>query len=355
MDFFTSLGLVLLIYFGGKFTALDAITLGTFVAFQRYIQKMVWPMMALGFAVSFYQRAIASSDRMKDIFKLKTDIPESKEPVLPVSLKTGSKIEGRIEFRNLSFSYPIAGEKRALDNISLTIEPGMRVAFVGGIGCGKTSLLSLIPRLYPVKDGMVFVDGVDVNRWPLEALRSQIGFVSQDVFLFSEDVFENIAFGLQQSSREKIAPVVHRAVDAASVGHDIRSLTKGFDTQLGERGVNLSGGQKQRVSLARAIAKDPAILIMDDALSAVDVRTEEAILGGLRSRDHRNTELIAAHRISTVQEADRIFVLHEGKLVQSGNHQELISSKSGIYYRYYEQQRLKEDLERYMKEMDESR
>ena len=231
----------------------------------------------------------------------------------------------------------------------------MRVAFVGGIGSGKSSLLSLIPRLYPTANGMIFVDGVDVNDWPIDVLRSQVGFVSQDVFLFSEDVFDNIAFGLKPAPKAEHETIVERAVKTASVGADILMLEKGYSTQLGERGVNLSGGQKQRVSLARAVAKDPAILILDDSLSAVDVKTEEAILKGLRSRSNRNTELIAAHRISTVQEADCIFVLHEGKLVQEGNHRELIASGSGIYYRYYEQQRLKEDLERYMEKIDESR
>lgn len=354
MDFFASFGLVILIYYGGRFTAEEAVTLGTFVAFQRYIQKMIWPMMALGFGVSFYQRATASSDRLKDIFKIKSDIPAPKNPALPGGFKSGEKTKGKIEIRDLSFAYPGASSV-ALKKINLTIEPGTRVAFVGGIGCGKSTLLSLIPRLYPAPDGTIFLDGVDVNRWPIEVLRSQIGFVAQDVFLFSENVFENIAFGLDAGATEKNQSTVYRSVASASVADDISGLVRGYDTQLGERGVNLSGGQKQRVSLARAIAKDPAVLILDDALSAVDVKTEEAILGGLRSRDHRNTELIAAHRISTVQEADRIFVLHQGEIVQEGTHQQLISKKSGIYYRYYEQQRLKEDLERYMKEMDESR
>jgi ATP-binding cassette subfamily B protein len=352
MDLFASLGIVLLLAYGGrKVGVADGVTLGTFVAFQRYIQKMVWPMMALGLSTSFYQRALASAERLGKIFKQETDVPAPASPRIPKG-----RAEGRIEFRDLTFAFP--GESRpVLRGVSLTVEPGMRAAFVGRIGSGKSALFGLIPRIYPAPSGTVLFDGTPVEEWPLEWLRAQVGFVSQEVFLFSEDVFENVGFGLR-ASEEEIARRIERegAVSAAaalaSVEQDIRGLARGYDTLLGERGVNLSGGQKQRLSLARAIAPEPSVLILDDALSAVDVKTEESILRGLRARRGRNTELISAHRISTVREADRIFVLEQGELVEEGTHSQLIRRKSGIYARFHEEQRLKEDLESYMARVD---
>jgi ATP-binding cassette subfamily B protein len=346
MDFFASLGIVLLLWFGGKHVMTGVVTIGTFVAFQRYIQKMIWPMMALGIAASFYQRSLASSARLREIFVKKTNILP---PVKPRRPADGGK--GKIEFRNLSFAFP--GEtKEVLRKVSFTVEPGMRAAFVGRIGSGKSALFSILPRIYPAPGGTVFVDGIPIEEWPLEALRAQIGFVSQDVFLFSETVFENIGFGIHDRDAAHRERVVKAAARLAAVDEDLQRLPQGYATLLGERGVNLSGGQKQRVSLARAIATEPSILILDDALSAVDVKTEAAILRGLRNRPGKNTELIAAHRISTVKEADRIFVLDAGEIAEAGTHAELIRRPSGIYAQFYEEQRLKEDLETYMETMD---
>jgi ATP-binding cassette subfamily B protein len=356
MDFVASLGIVLLLYFGGKLVSDTAgggaVTLGTFVAFQRYIQKMVWPMMALGLAASFYQRALASSERLRKILDQDTDIVAAANPRAPLG-----QVEGRIEIRNLSFRFP--GEAReVLRNVSLTVEPGMRAAFVGRIGSGKSALFGLIPRIYPAPVGTVYVDGIPVEEWPLETLRAQIGFVSQEVFLFSENVYENIGFGLRREDEEDAERRIERegtvfaAAALASVHQDVSGLLRGYDTLLGERGVNLSGGQKQRLSLARAIVANPPILILDDALSAIDVKTEESILRGLRGRSRKNTELISAHRISTVREADRIFVLERGELVEQGTHAELIRRASGIYAQFHEEQRLKEDLESYLSELD---
>lgn len=346
MDFFASLGIVLLLWFGGQHVTTGAVTLGTFVAFQRYIQKMIWPMMALGFAASFYQRSLASSARLKEVFGQSTNILPPKFPF--VSSRAG---EGLVEIRNLSFAFP-GTTKEVLRNVSLTIEPGTRAAFVGRIGSGKSALFSILPRIYPAPSGTVFIDGVAIEDWSIEELRSRIGFVSQDVFLFSESVFENIGFGIHDRPVAEREAIVKAAAKMAVVDADLEALPRGYATLLGERGVNLSGGQKQRVSLARAIATEPSILILDDALSAVDVRTEEAILNGLRSRPKRNTELIAAHRISTVKEADRIYVLEQGEIAEEGTHAELIRRKSGIYAQFYEEQRLKEDLENYMKKID---
>jgi ATP-binding cassette subfamily B multidrug efflux pump len=346
MDFFASLGIVLLLWFGGRHVMTGVVTLGTFVAFQRYIQKMIWPMVALGFAASIYQRSVASSARLKEVLSQATNILPSKSPRRPE--RAGA---GHVEIRNLTFTFP-GTTTEVLRNISLTIEPGMRAAFVGRIGSGKSALFSILPRIYPAPAGTVFVDGVAIEEWPLEELRAQIGFVSQEVFLFSETVFENIGFGIHGRPAAEREVIIKAAARLAAVDADLLALPKGYATLLGERGVNLSGGQKQRVSLARAIATEPSILILDDALSAVDVKTEELILSGLRNRPRRNTEIIAAHRISTVKEADRIFVLEKGEIAEAGTHLDLIRRKSGIYAQFYEEQRLKEDLERYMKEID---
>jgi ATP-binding cassette subfamily B protein len=354
LDFTMSLGLVLLLYVGGGGVISDAVTLGTFVAFQRYIQKMVWPMAAVGLAITYYQRAVASSGRLKEVLAVSTDVPESSGPRLPegapsdLMARLSWKTRGAIEFRDLTFSFPESAGKIALNGIRLTVEPGERVAFVGAIGAGKSALLALLPRMYPVGRGMLFVDGVDVNDWPLEELRRQVGYVSQDVFLFSESVTENVAYGLHgwMERTDQLMPI-HEATALAAVHEDVQSLSDSYRTRLGERGVNLSGGQKQRLTIARALAKQPAVLVLDDALSSVDVQTEERILKSLRARPGRNTEIIAAHRISTVKDADRIVVLEGGVVRQIGTHSQLTADRRGMYRKFYEQQRLKEELETY--------
>jgi ATP-binding cassette subfamily B protein len=359
MDFTMSLGLVLLLFVGGRMmmgadsgvaaqsAGVASITLGTFVAFQRYIQKMVWPMAALGMAVSFYQRAISSSGRLKQVLVERTDVPDAATPLMPALVR--GKTPGAVELRDLRFRFP-GMERDVLAGLSLKIEPGERIAFVGAVGAGKSALLQLLPRIYPVGRGMLWVDGIDVNDWPIEELRRQVGFVSQDVFLFSETVTENVAFGIGQwvESQAQVGSLsIEEAMQLAAVHDDVLGLTSSYSTRLGERGVNLSGGQKQRLTIARAIAKGPSILVLDDALSSVDVQTEERILGGLRSRPERNTEIIAAHRISTIKDADRIVVLERGMIRQLGTHTQLLTDRRGLYRKFYEQQRLQEDLENY--------
>jgi ATP-binding cassette subfamily B protein len=350
LDFTMSLGLVLLLFVGGRYVQADAVTLGTFVAFQRYIQKMVWPMTAIGMAITYYQRSVASTGRLEEVLAERSDTPEPATPQLPPGYQPGGawKTAGRVEFRDLTFAFPGAA-KPALTGINLAIGAGERVAFVGTIGSGKSALLCIVPRLYPVADGMALVDGIDVNRWPLEELRRQVGYVGQEVFLFSETVTENVAFGLEAARTEGI---IDHSTTLAAVHEEILGLPKSYETMLGERGVNLSGGQKQRLTIARAVAKLPSVLILDDALSSVDVHTEERILKALRSRAGRNTELIAAHRISTVRHADRIAVLEEGRIAQLGTHAELIRQRTGAYWRFHEQQRLKEDLEQYIDRLE---
>ena len=362
LDFFMSLGLVLLLYFGGQSVIEKTVTLGTFVAFQRYIQKMVWPMTALGLSITYYQRGIASSNRIQEVLSVKSDIEESLTPVLPADYRVGTfaapwKTRGEIEFKNLSFRFAGA-ERESLSGLSLKIKAGERIAFIGGIGSGKSALLGLIPRLYPVGRGMLFIDGVDVNDWPIDELRRQVGYVSQEVFLFSDSVIENVAYGLSDLHDSSPAhllksSIVEASTRLASVHEDMLGLREGYQTVLGERGVNLSGGQKQRLTIARALAKQPSILVLDDALSSVDVQTEERILTSLRSRGARNTEIIAAHRISTIKDADRIVVLDRGRIDQLGSHEELLKDRAGLYFNFYEQQRLKEDLEEFLHVLDE--
>ncbi len=357
LDFSMSIGLVLLLFVGGRALILEgleggaagALTLGTFVAFQRYIQKMVWPMAALGVAITFFQRSSTSSMRFKEIFDEKSDVPDAIAPRLPAGVADlgslaprGFRTAGRVELCHLNFAYP-RSERLILNDISLTIEPGERVAFVGRVGSGKSALLSLVPRLYPVGKGMIKVDGVDINEWPLAELRRQVGYVSQDVFLFSDTVRENLALGQEEPEQSAL----QQAVELSAVHDEILALRESFATVLGERGVNLSGGQKQRLTIARALAKHPPILVLDDALSSVDTQTEEKILSSLRSRPGRNTELIAAHRISTIQDADRIVVLDGGRIVQMGRHRDLLMDVQGAYFGFYEQQRVREELERY--------
>ncbi len=353
LDFTMSMGLVLLLFIGGRGVIDGAVTLGTFVAFQRYIQKMVWPMTALGMALAMHQRAIASSGRIKEIFSVQSDVPQPKIAQGEFTQTLGGA-RGKVEFRKLSFSFP-GTQEIVLSDVDLTIEPGERVAFVGTIGAGKSALLSLLPRLYPAKRGMLWVDGIDVNDWPIEELRRQVGYVGQEVFLFSETVTENIAFGLHNWMAEsgQLAPI-EEATRLAAVHEDVLNLVEGYHTRLGERGVNLSGGQKQRVTIARALIKQPAILVLDDALSSVDVQTEEKILKSLRSRVGRNTEIIAAHRISTVRDADRIVVLQEGRVFESGVHAKLMRA-NGTYRKFYDEQRLKEDLDQFIQKYEEKK
>ena len=348
LDLCMSMGLVILLFVGGR-QMIDhgdaLLTLGTFVAFQRYIQKMVWPMAALGMSVTYYQRAVSSSERIKEIFSLTSDVQNSTLAVGP------RQMSGRIEFRNLNFAFP-GSDRLVLKNINLVIEPGERIAFLGGIGSGKSALLSLIPRLYPVKNGCLFIDHIDINDWSLEELRKQIGYVSQEVFLFSETVRENVGFGLHEKQEGLDSyGAICEAARIARVHEDVTALSSSYDTRLEEGGNNLSGGQKQRLTLARALAKDPSILILDDALSAVDVQTEEHILHSLDLQSGYRTQLIAAHRISTTKKSDRLVILNDGKIVQAGSHTQLVSLNEGEYLKYFRGQTLQRDLESFQYEL----
>jgi ATP-binding cassette, subfamily B, multidrug efflux pump len=305
------------------------------VAFNSYLVMLSWPMIAFGWVTNMIQRGMASWKRMLEVLDAEPAIADPVHPTVP------GAIEGRIEFRNLTFAFD---GRPVLERVSLTIEPGETAAFVGVTGSGKSTLMSLLPRLYDPPPGTVFVDGIDVRQLPLSVLRGAIGFVPQEPFLFSDTLAGNLAFGADvggpRPDRER-AMLAGAAV--ARLDKDVEQFPHHYETMVGERGLTLSGGQKQRTALARAIMVDPKILILDDALSAVDTYTEEEILSQLRGVMRQRTSLIVAHRISTVRDADRIFVLSQGQIVEQGSHEELVAM-NGQYAELYRKQLLEDEL-----------
>ena len=372
MTLFLGFGALLVLWIGSREVIRGRITLGEFVAFNSYLVMLSWPMIAFGWVTNMLQRGMASWKRMLEILDLEPDINDDHvtDPGRTVPLS------GAIEFRHLTFTYPGA-ERPVLDNVSLRIEPGQTVAFVGATGSGKSTLISLLPRLHEPPPGTVFMDDVDVREIPLERLRGAIGFVPQEPFLFSVSIAENIAFGVRprrnterhgpqknteehrpQKNTEEHRPqknTEERRMDAElelRMGHaasvarldkDVESFPKGYYTPVGERGITLSGGQKQRTALARALMVDPRVLILDDALSAVDTYTEEEILSRLQEVMRQRTSIIVAHRISTVRDADQIFVLDHGRIVERGYHDALVA-RGGLYAALYRKQLLEEEL-----------
>jgi ATP-binding cassette subfamily B protein len=323
-------GPAIILWYGGRLVAQNVISVGDFVAFNLYLGLLIWPMIGLGYVISLYQRGMASMGRMNSI--LNTE-PAIKDRVERASV---NDVAGEIEFRNLTFSY---NDQPVLKNINLKICSGETVAIVGHTGSGKTSLLNLIPRLFDAPDGQVLIDGRPIKEIPLAILRRAIGYVPQETFLFSETIAGNIAFGVASASVEE----VEKAAEEAGLIADVRDFPEKFETMVGERGITLSGGQKQRAAIARALIRKPKILLLDDALSAVDTETEERILGHLRGVMSGRTSLIVSHRISTVKMADQIIVLGDGEIVERGNHRSLLE-RGGIYAELYEKQLLEEEL-----------
>lgn len=318
------LSTILTVYAGGMEVIDGSLTFGNIAEFIIYVNMLTWPVASLGWTSSLVQRAEASQKRINEFLKTKTDIHSEKN--------LARTIEGKIQFKNVSFTYPDTGVK-ALKNISFEINPGDSLAIIGTTGSGKSTVSNLIGRLYDVTSGEVLIDDIPISHYDLVSLRSQIGAVPQDVFLFSDTIYNNIAFGLTQPDEERIL----RAAKDADVYDNIMGFPNGFQTRVGERGITLSGGQKQRVSIARAIVRAPKILMLDDALSAVDTKTENTILNSMKKIMQGRTSIIISHRVSSAKLANKIIVLNDGVLVEEGTHESLLASK-GVYYELYEKQ-----------------
>lgn len=332
IQFISSLSFVILLGLGGYYVLSGNITLGDFVTFNMYLGSLVWPMMAVGWVINMIQRGLASYDRLEVVFKTKPEIYDRN------IIKVNSLI-GDIDINNLTFKYP-GSDKPALSNISLHVSRNRTLGILGRTGSGKTTLVNLLVHLYNVEDGRIFINGVDINRIPLSVLRENIGFVPQDSFLFSSNVSENINLALESFNNDKITS----SAKAACIYDDIMDFNDKFDTIVGERGVTLSGGQKQRISISRALIKNPEILIFDDCLSAVDAKTEDAILKNLKIAMKDRTSIIISHRISAIKDSDLIAVFDNGKIVETGTHEELIKN-DGLYYSIYEKQQLEEKIQ----------
>ena len=324
---------LLVLVVGGEHVLSGKITIGTFAAFNIYLMNLIWPIIALGWVTNIIQRGLASMGRLWTIFAAHPAIDDRLVPRNPIR-----ELKGEIEFRSLTFAYsgfPI------LKDINLHIPAGKTVAIVGATGSGKTTLAALVPRLFDAPEGAVLVDGVPVRHVPLKTLRSNIGFVPQETFLFSDSIRENIRFGVPGSPDGD----VEHAAEVSNILPEILSFPKGFESMVGERGLTLSGGQKQRVAISRAIIRDPRILILDDALSSVDTYTEEKILRHLTEVMAGRTTILISHRISTIRNADEIVVLHGGTIVERGSHEELLAM-NGHYTELYNKQLIEESLER---------
>ncbi|ADL08382.1 ABC transporter ATP-binding protein [Thermosediminibacter oceani] len=332
IELISGLSLLIVIWYGGKLTMYGRISVGDFVAFISYLGLLTWPTIAIGWLINLIQRGAASMERINAILQEKPEVLDGPD-TLPVD-----DLRGEIEIKNLTFTYPGA-QKPSVSDISLRVPAGGSLAIVGAVGSGKSTIASLLLRLYPVPPDTVYIDGIDINRIPLKTLREKVGYVPQDTFLFATSVRENIAFSGEYSDEEIVD-----AAKMAGIHEDILALPEQYETLLGERGVNLSGGQKQRISIARALIKNPRIIILDDCLSAVDAATEEKILVNLKRFCRGRTSILISHRISTVMHADEIIVLDGGKIVERGTHEELLEIK-GIYYNLYQKQLLEKSLE----------
>ena len=327
------IGFVAVLWYGGVLVIRGGITVGEFVSFQLFLNKLVWPMIALGWVINLAQRGTASLVRIRQILDTEPairDVPPLADP---------AEIRGAVRCRNLTFSYAEGSLPPVLHGIDFQVTAGQTVALVGRTGSGKSTLISLIPRLFDPPEGTLWVDGTDVRRIPLARLRGAIGMVPQESFLFSATIRENIALGGSQATEAEVL----EAARLAGLEQDLASFPQGLDTVVGERGITLSGGQKQRVALARALLRKPRILLLDDSLSAVDTQTEEQILNNLRTVFEGRTVFLVSHRVSTVKEADMILVLDNGRIIERGTHGQLLAV-GGVYADLHQRQLLEEEL-----------
>jgi ATP-binding cassette subfamily B multidrug efflux pump len=329
LELMLGLALVLVLWIGGREVLAGRMQIGAFTAFNIYMMQLTFPIIALGWVVNIFQRGTASLARLNEILQQKPEIKD--EPAAQ-----DRPVQGEIEFRRLNFSYE---GKRVLHDLNLRIPVGSSMAIVGPTGSGKSTLVDLIPRIYDAEPGMVLIDGHPIREFSLASLRKNIGFVPQETFLFSDRIRENIALGVDSSTDEEI----HDAADAANIAADIEGFPERYQTMVGERGITLSGGQKQRTAIARALIRNPRILILDDALSSVDTHTEDKILNHLREVMQGRTTIFISHRVSTVRNADRIAVLYGGRIVEIGTHDELLAL-NGYYSDLYNKQLLEEEL-----------
>jgi ATP-binding cassette subfamily B protein len=345
--------MVLVLWLGGREVIQGRLPIGDFVAFNLYMVLLTWPVIAMGWVINLFQRGTASLQRIDEILREKPEITDTPEVVRRWSLVNGNgaepatassqrpgtsdqRLQGNLEFRDLTFRY---NGSAVLKGINLRVPAGTSLAIVGPTGSGKSSLVSLIPRIYDAPPGTVLVDGLPITEYPLAVLRRHIGFVPQETFLFGDTVRENIALGAPNAGLDQ----VRRAAEAAGIAHEIDNFPEKYETMVGERGITLSGGQKQRVTIARAVIRNPRILILDDALSSVDTQTEDHILNHLREIMRGRTTIFISHRVSTVRNADRIAVLHGGEIVECGAHDELLAL-NGYYTDLYNKQLLEEEL-----------